>query len=75
MQPELAIRNYQKALELQPGYFNAWINMGVVYEERDKYRKAYDCYYTALTYRPDAKNCRDKVMRLRKKLTRLGVRV
>lgn len=62
-------------MELQPGYFAAWVNMGLLYEERDKYRKAYDCYYTALTYRPDAKECRERVKSLRLRLKRLGVRL
>lgn len=30
---ELALKNYRKAVELQPGYVTAWNNLGDAYEK------------------------------------------
>lgn len=52
---EMAIAEYEQAVELQPGYVTAWNNLGDAYERRKAYDKALNAYTQALAYAPDNK--------------------
>lgn len=57
---EAAIREYRKAVELQPGYVTAWNNLGDVLERQRKYQEAYDAYQEVLAFAPDNKVARTR---------------
>lgn len=63
--PALAIDNYKKAVEMQPGYVTAWNNLGNAFEKAKDWKQAYDAYSEALTYAPDNKIAREKSDSLR----------
>ena len=58
---EEAIGCYNKAIELEPDYFQAWNNKGLAFLERDKreyeykYKRAIECFDTAIKYFEKAK--------------------
>lgn len=51
-QPELAIAEFQKAVKLNPLYFEAYHNMGNVYFSQGKGREALESYLKALEVNP-----------------------
>lgn len=57
---DAAIREYRKAVELQPGYVTAWNNLGDVLERQRKYQEAYDAYQEVLAFAPDNKVARTR---------------
>lgn len=64
-----AIDSYNKAIEFDPDYFEAWNNKGVAYMDRDKYgdkrydyERAKECFETAI-------KCFDKALEYDKKNT------
>ena len=63
--PALAIDNYKKAVEMQPGYVTAWNNLGNAFEKARDWKKAYEAYSEALSYAPDNKVAREKSDMLR----------
>lgn len=50
---EDSVKEYRKAVELQPGYVTAWNNLGDAYEKLKDFDNAYDAYKEALAYAPD----------------------
>lgn len=63
--PALAIDNYKKAVEMQPGYVTAWNNLGNAFEKARDWKQAYNAYSEALSYAPDNKIAREKSDSLR----------
>jgi len=47
---ELALKNYRKAVELQPGYTTAWNNLGDAYEKAKDWDQVMHAHI-ALTHR------------------------
>jgi tetratricopeptide (TPR) repeat protein len=43
---------YDKAIEIQPGYVDAWFNKGVVFDDLEKYEDAIICYDKAIEIQP-----------------------
>lgn len=41
---ELAVKNYRKAVELQPGYVTAWNNLGDAFEKAKDWEQVRGCY-------------------------------
>eukprot|EP00877_Chromochloris_zofingiensis_P001406 jgi/Chrzof1/11266/Cz05g29290.t1 len=52
---DMAVKEYEKAVELQPGYVTAWNNLGDAYEKQKNWRNALRAYQEALTYAPNNK--------------------
>jgi len=44
---------YQKVLELDPNYADAYNNLGVLYKELEEHQKAKDCYEKAIVINPN----------------------
>jgi len=63
----MAIDNYKKAVEMQPGYVTAWNNLGDAFEKARDWKNAYNAYNEALTYAPDNKIARERADSLRSK--------
>jgi tetratricopeptide (TPR) repeat protein len=51
--PTEAALAYQKAIARDPGFAEAWLNLGLLREGAGEIRAATDCYYAALDARPD----------------------
>lgn len=49
---ELALAEYKRAVELQPGYVTAWNNLGDAYEKTKQWREALNAYQEVLSYAP-----------------------
>ena len=39
-----AIKAFKTALELDPGYYEGWFNLGLVYQKQNRFKEAIDCY-------------------------------
>ena len=50
--PRAAIANYDKAIELYPGYVDAWVRKGVTLFDNDRISEAEECLDTAVRLRP-----------------------
>jgi|GEM_PF-999844 len=48
------IDSYDKAISLNPAYFEAWYNKGLALGELGRYQEEIQCYETALTINPDS---------------------
>ena len=46
---ELAVTNFQRAVDLQPGYVTAWNNLGDALERRQEWAGALDAYERSLS--------------------------
>jgi len=66
---ELALKNYKRAVELQPGYTTAWNNLGDAYEKARDWDQAMKAYEETLAYSPDNKVARNRVDSLRNKVS------
>ena len=64
----LAVENYRKAVELQPGYVTAWNNLGDACEKVRDWKSAYEAYTEALSYAPDNRIARERSDSLRSKV-------
>ena len=62
---ELAIKAYQQAVDLQPGYVTAWNNLGDALEKQRQFREAFKAYEEALSYAPENKVARARADALR----------
>ncbi|MBI4834534.1 MAG: tetratricopeptide repeat protein [Planctomycetes bacterium] len=49
---EQAIKLYEKLCDQRPTYFNALINLGIMYEDKSEFDKAISCYESVLEYSP-----------------------
>ena len=54
MEMELARRNYERAVKLDPKYSEAVNNLGTIYYARKNYRKAVSYYNRALKLKPNS---------------------
>lgn len=70
---ELAVKNYRKAVELQPGYVTAWNNLGDAQEKAKDWEEALKAYEEALSYSPANKVAKSRVDTLRTKVRNLNV--
>ncbi|EFJ45362.1 hypothetical protein VOLCADRAFT_118323 [Volvox carteri f. nagariensis] len=70
---EMAIQEYRRAVELQPGYVTAWNNLGDALEKKGKWRDALVAYQEALTYAPDNRIARQRSDYCKEKVTRLAL--
>ncbi|KAK9904268.1 hypothetical protein WJX75_008155 [Coccomyxa subellipsoidea] len=70
---ELAVKNYRKAVELQPGYVTAWNNLGDAFEKAKDWEQALKAYEEALSYSPANKVAKSRVDSLRTKVRNLNV--
>lgn len=71
----LAIKNYKKAVELQPGYVVAWNNLGDVYEANEEWKEAFQAYQQSLRQESDNKIAKERADYLRGKLDRLDIKI
>ena len=62
---DLAVENYRKAVELQPGYVTAWNNLGDVFERKQRWGEALKAYEEALSYAPTNKVAKSRSDSLR----------
>ncbi|OGS40560.1 MAG: hypothetical protein A2506_12940 [Elusimicrobia bacterium RIFOXYD12_FULL_66_9] len=51
--PRDAVKQYRAALELEPGYLQAWVNLGAVYRDLGRRREAETCYKRAISLAPN----------------------
>ncbi|KAK9817337.1 hypothetical protein WJX74_001933 [Apatococcus lobatus] len=65
---DLAVTEYKKAVQLQPGYVTAWNNLGNAYEKASKTKDAYDAYREALSYAPTNSTAKQRSEALQAKL-------
>ncbi|MEW5299538.1 MAG: hypothetical protein WDW36_002545 [Sanguina aurantia] len=70
---DMAITEYVKAVELQPGYVTAWNNLGDAQEKKMAWREALRAYQEALTYAPDNTVAMTRSTQLKERLERLGI--
>ena len=64
----LAVENYQKAVELQPGYVTAWNNLGDAWEKAKNWKEAFQAYQEALSYSPDNKVAKERTDALKSRV-------
>ena len=69
---DLAVENYQKAVELQPGYVVAWNNLGDAFERKQKFNDALKAYEEALSYAPSNKIAKSRSDTLRTRVQSSG---
>ena len=53
---ELAVTNFRKAVELQPGYVTAWNNLGDALERGQEWAGALEAYERSLSCAPQGVN-------------------
>ncbi|GFR43926.1 hypothetical protein Agub_g5063 [Astrephomene gubernaculifera] len=70
---DMAIQEYRRAVELQPGYVTAWNNLGDALEKDRKWKDALQAYQEALTYAPDNRIARQRCEYCKEKVERLAV--
>jgi tetratricopeptide (TPR) repeat protein len=70
---EDSVTEFQKAVELQPGYVTAWNNLGDAYERIKNWRSALSAYQEALSYAPDNAIARQRSEFCRTRCERLGL--
>ena len=68
---DLAVTEYRRAVQLQPGYVTAWNNLGNAYEKAGKIRDAYDAYKEGLSYAPANTTAKQRSEALQGKLQQL----
>ncbi|CAM6117114.1 unnamed protein product [Calypogeia fissa] len=68
---ELAVTNYQKAVQLQPTYVTAWNNLADAYETQKNYGKALEAYEEAFRFDPSNKVATAKREQMKKRVDRL----
>ncbi|MDP7289783.1 MAG: tetratricopeptide repeat protein [Phycisphaerae bacterium] len=50
---DLAIENHKKALDADPQFYNAWVNLGIAYRIIGEFDEAEECYKKALAIEPE----------------------
>ena len=65
---DLAVENYRKAVELQPGYVTAWNNLGDAHERKQNWSDALKAYEEALSYAPTNKVAKSRAETLKTRL-------
>ncbi|KAK9826087.1 hypothetical protein WJX81_000843 [Elliptochloris bilobata] len=69
---ELAVTNFRRAVDLQPGYVTAWNNLGDALERRQEWAGALDAYERSLSFSPDNRVARTRADSLRPRVQRAG---
>lgn len=64
-----AIQQFQKAVELQPGYVTAWNNLGDAYEQQKDLKSALKAFEEVLLFDPNNKVARPRVDDLRPRVS------
>ncbi|XP_066397718.1 tetratricopeptide repeat domain-containing protein PYG7, chloroplastic isoform X1 [Miscanthus floridulus] len=64
-----AIQQFQKAVELQPGYVTAWNNLGDAYEQKKDLKLALKAFEEVLLFDPNNKVARPRVDDLRPRVS------
>jgi tetratricopeptide (TPR) repeat protein len=59
-EPDLAREQFQKATEVEPGYFRGWENLAAYYEKRSDFREAASDMAKAVALAPDAEKPRER---------------
>eukprot|EP01023_Acetabularia_acetabulum_P047331 TRINITY_DN4986_c0_g2_i1.p2 TRINITY_DN4986_c0_g2~~TRINITY_DN4986_c0_g2_i1.p2 ORF type:complete len:257 (-),score=26.50 TRINITY_DN4986_c0_g2_i1:226-996(-) len=67
-----SIDQFQKAVELQPGYVICWNNLGDAYEKMQEWQKALDAYETVLKLAPENTVAQSRARTLQSKLSRIS---
>ena len=62
-----AIQQFEKAVELQPGYVTAWNNLGDTYEQKKDLKSALKAFEEVLLFDPNNKVARPRVDDLRQR--------
>ncbi|KAF6259009.1 hypothetical protein COO60DRAFT_1515719 [Scenedesmus sp. NREL 46B-D3] len=70
---DMAIQEYQKAVDLQQGYVTAWNNLGDAYERSKDWRKALAAYQEALAYAPNNSIAMQRMDYCKTRVERLGL--
>jgi tetratricopeptide (TPR) repeat protein len=68
-----AIKQFQQATKLQPGYVTAWNNLGDALEKQGRWKDAQPAYEAAFELDPENETARQAVDRLRNKAARMSV--
>src|SRR5688572_16676136 len=50
---EKALECYRMSLQLDPQFFDSWLNAGALYSKQGKSKKAIICYQRAIVSKPD----------------------
>lgn len=69
---ELAVGEYKRAVDLQPGYVTAWNNLGDAYEKLKQWRDALNAYQEVLSYAPGNEVALQRSSMCRSKLDRIS---
>jgi tetratricopeptide (TPR) repeat protein len=48
---EKAISYYEKSLDLNPDNFESWNNLGTLYNHKNEFKKAEECYKEAMKWK------------------------
>ena len=65
---EEALSAFKKALELNPGNYEAWNNIGVLMWSVNKLEDAYKCFRKALEIKPDYKEAQTNIEQIQSSL-------
>ena len=65
---DMAIKQYQDAIEQQPGYVTAWNNLGFAYEKKQLIPQAVEAYDEALKIEPKNSTAKRRSEALKKRL-------
>ena len=63
-----AIQQFQKAVELEPGYVTAWNNLGDSYEQKKELKSALKAFEEVLLFDPNNKVARQRRDDLRQRI-------
>ena len=69
---EEAIVEFNKAVELQPGYVTAWNNLGDALEQKRDFKGAMEAYEESLVLSPGNQVAENRLAEIRRRLTRLN---
>jgi tetratricopeptide (TPR) repeat protein len=70
--PGDAIKEFEKATELQPGYVTAWNNLGDVLEKQGRWKDALPAYESSFELDPENETAKLAVDRLRARSSRMS---
>jgi len=59
-----AMVEFQTALEINPGFSDAYYNLGIVYETLGDYRRTKECLEKALEFNPELRDLREYLQKL-----------
>ena len=68
-----AIEEFNKAVELTPGYVTAWNNLGDTLEQKKEFKGAIEAYEESLSLAPGNKIAETRLEEIRRRQGRLGL--